>query len=263
VADPASVACPPTAEGARRRRRLVVTLVAAASLMITGCAGAIALTSASGPGLAGMTPAQILNTSLAAARRAGSGHLTLVIDGGGATVDLAVNMGAHGGTATFTEGARKIELLVVNHDIYLNGNEQYWSPTGAVNLNLTRLDGRWLWAPADAGSFAGVTGLVSTTAVVDDYLALVGEITESAPDAPGGSTIALLGALPINAIGGPPGALATLEVSTAAPYYPTRLSYTSSTGGISVVISFSDWGEKVAPSAPAGATALSSADPNL
>jgi hypothetical protein len=232
--------------------------------MIAGAAAAIAVTSASGPGLAGLTPAQILKTSLAAARQAGSGHLTLVIKGRGATVEFAVNMGAHGGTATFTEGASKLKFLVANHDIYLSGNEQYWSPMGAVDLNLTRLDGRWLWAPADDGSFVGVTGLVSTTAVVDDYLALLGKITGPPSSAHEGSTIALQGLLPsTNAIDETPGGYATLSVSTTAPYYPTRLVYMWPTGAASVVISFSGWGEKVAPSAPPGATALSSLDPSL
>jgi len=92
----------------------------------------------------------------------------------------------------------------------------------------------------------------------------LGKITKAPSGAHERSTIALQGLLPsINAIGEAPGGQATLDVSTTAPYYPTRLVYVWPTGAVRVVISFGDWGERVAPSAPAAATALSSLDPNL
>jgi hypothetical protein len=225
----------------------VLTVVGAASLVIAGAGVVLGITSASGPGLSGMTAAQILGASLAAARQAGSGRLTMVINGGGATVEFAADMGGRGGTTTLTEGSTELEYLVTNHDVYRNGDEQYWSQKGSVALGLTRLDGRWVWTPMGTQGPGAAGASVSTTAVVDDYLALSGPISAPAPAGGPASAMSLQGALPRTAalFEMAPGARATLSVSTTAPYYPTRLSYSWPGGAASVVISFTDWGEQV------------------
>jgi hypothetical protein len=196
-----------------------------------------------------LTPAQILAAALDAAGQAGTAHLSLEMRGNGAAAEAAMNMAPHGGSATLTHSSMELNYLVANHDVYLSGNEQFWSPAGPVALDLARVDGRWIWAPADAPRSGSVAGLVGTRSVVDDLLALSGKLTRPSVGARTGTTITLQGTLPRGAIniGAAGGARATLSVSTTAPYYPVRLAYTS-LSSVSVVLSFADWGDRAGPS---------------
>lgn len=250
---------PPTAEQARPRRGLRLVAVVTTCLVVAGAAVGIVLGvggSSSARSLSGMSAAQVLSTSLAAARGAGSFHAALT-SGAGASADrLTLDTGPAGGTLTETgQGAAgTYHFLVVGATAYLQAPADL---TAARDGGLQ--PGRWYRVPPSDTEIYRTLDVMRPATFISTWLALSGPLSES-PSGAGGS-VEVRGRLPRSSADGSRGGdAATLTVSGRAPFYPLRLTYSDAQAGPQTY-TFDDWGGSFRAQAPADATPLPTSTP--
>jgi hypothetical protein len=214
-------------------RRLLIVLAVLAAL--AGCGGG-----SDSNGEADKTASQILADARQAARDAGSVAVAGSIDDKGTKIDLDLHIGKKTGTGSITIEGTKVDLIRIGDVVYLRAGADFYERIGAGKAASKLLAGRWLKASSTQKDFKDIAQLTD----IDDFVtqAVKPEGTLSKGDettVDGQKGIELK-----DSEGG------SLLVATTGEPYPLVFKGGGTTSG---TVTLSDWGEKVAAKAPAGA----------
>jgi hypothetical protein len=247
---------------------MIPAIVAVVALLGAGGAIAFAVTSSSpgtassSPSLSGKNPDQILQASLAAARKADALQLTQSQSAGGQSSTSTVYVGTNGADIS-TSGAGvaiDVKLVLVNSKVYLKASGLFWSVLLNSNVN-KRLLAHWIVVPPSNADISKLTSGLNLPELVSSLFALRSPISETKSGS--AATVTLRGTLPDTAINSGDGAgdVATLVVSTTAPFYPVRISFDDKKSG-PATMSFSNWDATQALPSVAGAIPMSMLAPS-
>jgi hypothetical protein len=225
-----------------RRLQILVGLLAALALAgITGCGSS---SSGSG-GLASKSPAEIVTAAQTAADSAHTVHVvgSIINNGAPIALDMELVNGA-GGRGRLSENGLSFELIEVGNYVYIKGSQAFYSHVaGSAAAQL--LDGKWLKASANSGTFSSLTSLTNLRKLLDSTLTSHGTLVKGATSTvEGQQAVAVKDATR----GG------TLYVATSGTPYPLQIAKSGSGGG---KITFNRWNQPVQLKAPPGAVDLS------
>lgn len=233
-------------------RRLYVFPILAVACLAGACGGS------SADGLAGKSAAEVIALAQAAAAREGSFHFIDQTGTGKNEQRLVGDSSANAGEQEVNGPNGVLDARLVDLVIYVSGSE---SVIGSA-LKLTATDaaayaGKWISLQTTDAPYQTVAKALEPSAELTPYTPVgnlnVGNVTTLR----GQSVVAVSGAA--SEVAGAQ-AIATLYVSTAAPYVPVggSLVGTGAQKNESEVVAFTAWGEKVRPQVPASSTAYSS-----
>ena len=207
------------------------------------------------PTLSGLSAAQILQTSVAAAIRSGSTHIFEADSRGSLSAHAIGDVSVAGGSAETSIGSTSLQMLSANGQLYMLGNDASLRSFGFPSTSAARYSGLWIAVPHTSLPIQAAIQELQLTTLVDGLIDLGGPLGVVKSPAPG--EIALIGAIPENTFNNGSGAgdRATLTISTTYPFLPLSLSYGDTRNG-STVDTFSSWGEKVTVTAPPNAQKL-------
>ena len=233
-------------------RRVYVLPILVVACLAAACGGS------SAGALAGKSAAQVIALARAAAAEEGSFHFVDQTGTGKNEQRLVGDSSANAGEQEVSGPNGVLNVRLVDSVIYVSGSESVIGPA----LKLTATDaaayaGKWISLHRTDSPYETVTKALEPSAELTPYTPVgnlkVGNVTTLR----GQSVIAVSGAAS-EAAGAQ--AIATLYVSTTAPYVPVggSLVGTGAQKSQSEVVAFTAWGEKVRPQVPASATAYSS-----
>lgn len=240
-----------------RRVAIPVVFVVAVAVLVL-MAGTVALVGRSSkPSLTSMVPAKILSLTLKAARTSGSVHVAGKSSQDGSTDISSIDMSAAGGTESDSSHGHTASLAAVDGTLYFQADAGYLTQDlGVPVAYASQLADEWLAIPADADlDLQQADDQLHTPVLIDNLLSLSDPIAKASAPAPG--EVAITGKVPSNVYTNDAGAgdLATVIVSTKAPYLPISISYSDQDNG-STTLTFTNWGEYVSLTAPANAVPL-------
>ena len=227
-----------------------VAAVVAALMVLSGCGGGgdstakpkaeQSSTKQSSPPprpLEGLSPGQILEKSVAAARAEGSVHISGVAE----QVSMDIRTSATGdgqGTLSFP-GEGKVDVLVRAGQIYLKGDKVFWTKT--ANKSVAQiLSGKWLKDDKKDPQFGDLAKIISLEDFLKEGLKPEGRMTRvPGRDVDGQATVGLLDT---TSDGQQVGTLFVAELDAPLP-----LLVVSAEGE---QVSLSEWGEPVEVAAP-------------
>ena len=220
----ASLACVPLALGA-----------------LAGCGSS----SSSGNGVASKTPTAIVTSAKNAADSASSVHVTGSIVNSGTTIALDMELlKGTGGRGQLSQNGLSFELVEVGGSVYIKGSPAFYRHfAGGAAAQL--LQGKWLKAPANSGSFATLGSLTDLRKLLDSTLANHGTLAKGATKKIEGQEA--VGVKDLSRGG-------TLYVATTGKSYPLQITKGGSGGG---TVTFNHWNAPVTVTAPANAVDLS------
>jgi hypothetical protein len=226
----------------RLRLRTLAGLLSVLALVgIAGCGSS----SSSSSGLASKSAAQIVTAAQTAADSARTVHVTGSIVNAGAPIDLDMELvNGTGGRGRLSENGLSFELVELGGYVYIKGSQAFYSHvagTAAAQL----LDGKWLKAPANSGTFSSLTSLTNLRKLLDSTLTSHGTLTKGATSTVEGQQAI---AIKDSTRGG------TLYVATSGTPYPLQIAKSGSGGG---KIAFNRWNAPVKLKAPRNAVDLS------
>jgi hypothetical protein len=228
----------------RLRLRTPASLLAVLALAsVAGCGSSSSNGSSSG-GLAAESATQIVTAAQTAADSAKTVHVVGSIVNAGAPIELDMELvNGEGGRGRLAENGLSFELVELGGYVYIKGSRAFYSHVaGAAAAQL--LDGKWLKASANSGTFSSLTSLTDLRKLLDSTLTSHGTLTKGATSTvEGQQAIAIKDATR----GG------TLYVATSGTPYPLQIAKTGSSGG---KIVFNRWNEPVTLKAPPGAVDL-------
>lgn len=183
---------------AERVRRHIVPGVVAAALLTAGCGGgspAPATQSApatpsmpsAAPEAAGagapngvekLSAEDVLARAKAAARKAGTVHITAQATEGTSKYTVDARAGQDNGTGELVNDGASFTVRRVGETAYLKGNAAFNQQVAGSAKAAKALTGRWVKGPANGDNFAGVAGFVSIDEVVDGLLDPKGKVTK-------------------------------------------------------------------------------------
>jgi hypothetical protein len=213
------------------------------ALAPTACGGSSS--SSSGNGEASKPPEQILTDAVTAAKGASSVRVSGSIVDSGQPIALDLKLvNGKGGTGSMTIQGAPVSIIDVNHTLYMNGSDAFWSKVGGGSAVVKLLHGRWLKTPASA-NFASLATLTSMQTLFSQLLTSHGALKKGAT-----GTVSGQSAVPVtdSAKGG------TIYVAASGKPYPIQLSKAGSGGG---TVRFTEYGKAVALAAPANAIDIS------
>lgn len=196
--------------------------------------------SSSDNGVASKSPDQILSAAMNAVNGAKSVHVTGSGVGSGSPVsvnlDLASGKGARG---SISQGGLGFQVILVGQTLYLSGSPEFWRHFGGAAA-AQLLQGKWLQAPANSGSFASLSTLTDMRRLFSS-LSHHGTLTK-------GGTTTINGQKAVAVTDSGKGG--TLYVATTGPSYPVEIVNGGAQGGRLV---FDHYNQPVALSPPANA----------
>jgi hypothetical protein len=205
--------------------------------LLSGCGGS----SSSGNGLSSKSPDQIVAAAKTAAATAASAHMvgSIVSENKPISLDmeLVAGKGAKGHLAVEGLG---IDIVEVEHAFYVNGSAAFYRHIGGAAA-AQLLQGKWLKAPANGGSFASLAQLTDLGKLIDTTLASHGKLAPAGTSTIGGQQVV---GVTDSAKG------ATLYVAATGAPYPLQISKTGASAG---KITFDRWNRPVTLTAPANA----------
>jgi hypothetical protein len=248
-----------TASKRRGRRKLIAAVITVVVLLGAGGAAAMALTSPSSPSLGGKSPAQVLQTTLAAADKAGAFQATQSQSDNGQSSTSTIYVGPNGATVSSVDTGVNVDLklVLVDGKVYAKASALFWSALLNSNVN-SKLLGHWIEVPPSNADLSKLVGGLNLTALVSSLVALRSPLSETSSGSGSAGSVNVQGTLPdtpINA-GDGSGDVATVRVSTTAPFYPLGISFDDKKNGPATV-SFSNWGTTQALPSTAGAVPMS------
>ncbi len=245
----------------RRRRKGLVAVVVVVLLAAAGAGAGVVVLKRSANGLSGKSAAEVLATSIGAARAQGSVHLAAVESNGASAIgsyDISATVGAQ----TVSGGAQgNATLLVMPGMAYLKGDAAFLHNSLGLGVSAAgKYAGQWIsFKPGDPGYAQVVSGDTLSSALSEasptGTLGLTPSLTVD-----GQQVVGVTGGLPTDATRSGAVGSVTLYVSTAAPYLPVEVVTNGTLAGQrgTSTVTFSHWGEPVSVTAPAGATPFSS-----
>ncbi|WP_436843482.1 hypothetical protein [Streptomyces sioyaensis] len=233
---------PRSPSGTRRtgRAALVAAVCAALAAALTGCGGGED-PDAGTNGLGKLPPTKIESKAQAAARRAGTVHLSGNVVSQGRTYKLDMSLAKDGAKGELTTKAAAFQLLRVGDALYLKADASFWAGEkgGASGGAASKLDGKYVKVPAADPVYKRFSGFTDKDTLLAGLLGLHGKLTAGdRSDVDGVRTIRLTAAA---------GAGGTLDVSLDGTPYPLRLQRAGGAG----VLRLDDWGKRVDLKAPA------------
>jgi hypothetical protein len=230
---------PGIVRGVRSRfAALASALVALAG--IAGCGGS----SSAGNGVASKSPTEIISSAKAAADGASSVHVIGSIVNAGSTIALDMELlKGTGGRGRLSQNGLSFELVEVGGSVYIKGSPAFYRHfAGGAAAQL--LQGKWLKAPANTGSFASLGSLTDLRKLLDSTLSSHGSLSKGAT-----STIEGQQAIGVKDVsrGG------VLYVATKGTPFPLEITKGGSGGGR---VNFNRWNAPVSVRAPANAVDL-------
>ena len=214
----------------------MAALLAAIAVAACGSSSSHSTTSTSN-GIASKSPAQILNSAVAAAESARSVHVSGTLHQQsplGLDLDLVTGKGAAG---TISQGAPRFKLIVVGGDFYFQGNRAFWLKAAHSQAAVQLLLGKWIREPSAGSQFASVSHLTSIKSLMQALVKAHGTLSK-------GSTTTIAGqpAIALNDSNG-----GKLYVATRGKPYPLKLIAKHSTGG---EVTFTQYGSTFTIAAP-------------
>ncbi|HWC87967.1 MAG TPA: hypothetical protein VG388_15645 [Solirubrobacteraceae bacterium] len=205
---------------------------------VSACGGS------SGNGVASKAPNAIVTSALSAIDKAKSAHISgrVVSSGSPITLDLDLVSGK-GGKGSMSEGGLGFKILVLHHQIYLNGSPNFWKHFGGAAAAQV-FQGKWLKAPA-SGQFASLAQLSDLHALLGTVLSTHGTLTKI-------GTTHISGQSAVGVRDSTNGG--TLYVATTGPPYPLAILKGGSQGGR---VTLGKFNESVTLSPPANAIDIS------
>lgn len=224
-------------------RACIVALACAVALVaaLAGCGGS----SSDGNGVASKSPTEIVAAAKTAADSASSVHVTGSIVNAGSTIALDMELlRGTGGRGKLSQNGLSFELVEIDNSVYIKGSPAFYRHfAGAAAAQL--LQGKWLKAPANAGSFATLGSLTDLRKLLDSTLASHGSLAKGPTTKVEGQEA--VGVKDLSRGG-------TLYVATTGKPYPLQITKGGSGGG---TVTFSHWNAPVSVTAPANAVDLS------
>jgi hypothetical protein len=219
----------------RPRRRWQTPAIVATSLLVVVAGVVIAKdVSSSNPAgtapklvaLAGKSPGQILRESLAAARKSVSFQLLVSQHEEGQSESVNIYVGPHGATLAESFAGTSVTVAVVTGKTYMLADGPFWDSYLNLDAGTSRFDGDWIEVPQSGTGIPLLSQYANAGDLLSNFLEMTGPITESPLRSPRG-TVLLRGRLPNSTFndGSGGGILATVSVSTTAPFYPVMVSY--------------------------------------
>lgn len=259
----------------RRRRRMltILVLVVVVALILAGAGVAVFArgpsTTVSAPGSTTSSPAarQLLQSSLAAARRVDAFHYVAVSSlsgSSGSTQRTVGDAGPTSGRQVITAGKQKFTVIVIGKACYIKGN------AAALSANLgfpaalaTAHAGQWISLAAADAPYAAVYAAVTASSALTDNVTVQPETVIPTTTVDGHRVQTVSGAIAPITVGGQkvaPKGTATLAVRASAPHLPVRYTErgTEDHGTTRSTVTFSRWGTRVPVSAPTGAVPYAS-----
>jgi hypothetical protein len=211
-----------------------------------------------GPGAGGgqaapqPTAAQLLHTALADAAARGSVHQTLSEVFGTRRATYSDDVSTSSGRQAITaSGGIQAHVLVLAHVAYISGNEaglvSYFGFPAAI---AKRVGNRWVSVPSSTGAYATVSAAATLSSALAD-ITPSGQLTTTAPTTIAGQAV-------VGIRGRPPASLrqtgtATIYVTRSSHPLPVYVTITLANAAGTVTSTLSNWGERVAITAPANA----------
>lgn len=232
-------------------RRFCVLWILVLACLIGACGGP------SAGGLSGKSAAEVIALAQAAATKEGSFHFIDQTGSGSKTQRLVGDSSADEGEQEVKGPNGDLEVRLVDSVIYVNASELVLSE--AFKLTADDADvyaGKWISLQKSDAPYETVAKALAPTSEIAPYTPVANLKVGSISTIRGISVVAISGTAP-NIAGAK--AIATLYVSTSAPYVPVggSLVGTGSDKNQSEVVAFTAWGEKVRPVAPSGTTPYS------
>ena len=229
-------------------RRLPVLLILVLACLVAACGGP------SAGGLSGKSAAEVLALANAAETHEGSFHFIDQTGSGSKIQRLIGDSSSDSGEQQVTGPNGDLEVRLVDSVIYVNASELVLSE--AFKLTADDADvyaGKWISLQKTDAPYETVAKALAPSSEITPYTPVASLKIGSVSTIHGRSVLAISGTAPT--VAGAK-AIATLYVSTSAPYVPVggSLVGTGSDKSQSEVVAFTAWGEKVKPQTPSGAT---------
>jgi hypothetical protein len=243
----------------RSRRTKLMAIVVVVVLIGAGAAVGVSLKHSPSSGLSGKRPGQILQASPTAATTADATQLTESAQSADSTIYVGPNGANISDTGSGTSVGFDVAIVLVNSKIYMKGGGTFWSLLLDSNVSKSPLLAHWIEVPPTNPGVSKLTSGLDMHGLVSSLIALSGPISETSSGSGSAPTVTLQGKLPATPtnLGDGAGDLATLTVSTTAPFYPVGISFQDKQNG-STTISFTSWDKTQGLPSTAGAVSLSS-----
>lgn len=234
-----------TGYGAQRMTRFrlfpaaTLAALALAAAVVAGCGSSSSGSSENG--VAAKSPTEILKASKAAADSASAVHVAGSMVSGGAPITLDLHLVAgKGGKGKISENGLSFELIQLNGTAYISGSSEFYKHfAGPAAAQL--LQGKWLKASSTSGSLATLASLTDLKKLIDAALTQNGTLTKGAKTTISGQPAITVTDTTQNG---------SLYVATTGQPYPIQISKSGAGGG---KITFDEWNQPVAITAPANA----------
>jgi hypothetical protein len=245
----------------------VVVAIAAASVGVVLSGGPGTTVSSLPPATASPGVSQLLRTSVAAARSAGSFHYVAtskVTGSQGYSQKTVGDAGADSGRQDITVGTQKFTVLVVGTACYLEGNASALEANlGLSSTAASAHAGQWISLARTDAPYASVYAAVTAPSALTDNITITPTSQLPTTRLDGRRVQTITGTIASIKIGGQtiaPKGTATLAVRTATPHLPVRYAERGTQGRQKSVssVTFSRWGEAVTITAPSGAVPYAS-----
>jgi hypothetical protein len=225
------------------RSRLLASLVSA--VLVAGGVAACGGSGGSGNGVAAKSADGIVAAAAASVKGVTAFRISGTVASGGQQITLDLSLVAgKGASGTLTENGLSFKLIAIGKTIYINGSPGFWRHFGGAAA-ATLFQGKWLKAPLGSGNFASLSSLTNAGELFNKLLDTHGTLKKV-----GQTTIAgqkVVGVRDLTKGG-------TLYVATNGPAYPIEIV---SAGADQGHVSFGDFGQSTALTAPAGAIDIS------
>ncbi len=226
---------------------------------LAALAGVSACSSSAPPSaLQGKSASQVMTAALAAAKQAGSMHLTVALSGPNGTQALSGDLSGTDGQLDFAGPAQFLHLKIVGGTGYLNADAgTLQKDLGIKSATTAAADaGKWVSLKATDGPYAQLAQTLSFTAAVAQFLPNPSGMTILGTKTVGGKSVLQLKG-PLNQTGYTGSTIFT--VSATSPTTPVSNNATAAKSGktSTQTTTFSAWGVPVKLTAPTGAIAFS------
>jgi len=195
-----------------------------------------------------------LAAATADATHAGSVHVAVKFVSNGQSGDLVVDSAAASGQETLKFGKQVVGIVLVNGVVYITGNSQgLTSYFGLPTSSGTALSGRWIAFDSGDAGYQTFLSDVALTSVLKSVIPTGTLVKEKTTSLLGKNVIAVAGK-------GPAGeARGVLFLQSKGARLPVEAVISNGSGKkvAGEIVTFSRWGEKVAPEVPTGAIPVS------
>jgi hypothetical protein len=152
---------------------------AACSLLLacaaSACGGG---SSSSGNGVDSKSANAIVTSALSAIDNAKSAHISGRVVSAQSPIKLDLDLvSGKGGKGSMSEGGLGFKIVVLNHEVYINGSPAFWKHFGGAAAAQV-FQGKWLKAPA-SGQFASLAQLSDLHTLLGTVLSTHGKLTKT------------------------------------------------------------------------------------